>query len=43
MPSLSLIQRDHTFLLHDVSVYATVLGLSVQSSGGFDLGHNSPG
>ena len=30
-------------MLYDVCVYATVLGLSGQSSGGFDLGHNSPG
>ena len=31
------------FVLYDVCVYATVLDLSGQLSGGFDLGHNSPG
>jgi hypothetical protein len=29
-------------MLHEVGVYATVLGLSDQSYGGFDLGHSSP-
>ena len=31
------------FVLYDVCVYATVLGLSGQLSGGFDLDHNSAG
>jgi hypothetical protein len=30
-------------VLHELCVYATVFGLSVQLSSGFDLGHNSPG
>ena len=37
----SSIQLDYTNAMHGVSVYAMVLGLSGQLSGGFDLGHNS--
>ena len=43
MTSLSLIKFVYMNVLHGVSVYATVLGLSGQLSGGFDLDHNSPG
>jgi hypothetical protein len=43
MTRLSLIQLFYTSVLHGFSVYAKVLGLTSQLSGGFDWGHNSPG
>jgi hypothetical protein len=36
-----LIQLNQVFVLYEVRVQATLVGVSGQLSGGIDLGHNS--